>query len=222
MCSLRLYFIFVLFTLSQESILEKEDNDTSIDEESYDRLYFESKNDSFFSQDVSENNYEIQSDAATGGGIEEYNISKISDYLKELKEKNRKVKEQQEIEEALENNMTKRNSSVSLAFVFDSTGSMWDDLEQLKEGAGAIMTTMMERQLENPIYNYILVPFHDPGNNQKLIVLQLQLNNYKHLKLNKILNPAFGINYILRHLFLRNFSQWLLILIPKLYYLFKN
>ena len=54
------------------------------------------------------------------------------------------------------------HSGVSLAFVFDSTGSMWDDLVQVKIGAERIMATMLERP-DKPIYNYVLVPFHDPS-----------------------------------------------------------
>jgi hypothetical protein len=50
----------------------------------------------------------------------------------------------------------------TLAFVFDSTGSMWDDLVQVKMGAERIMAAMLERP-DKPIYNYVLVPFHDPG-----------------------------------------------------------
>ncbi|XP_068081375.1 hemicentin-1 isoform X2 [Anabrus simplex] len=50
---------------------------------------------------------------------------------------------------------------VSLAFVFDSTGSMYDDLRQVLNGTQAILKTMLEAQ-EKPIYNYVLVPFHDP------------------------------------------------------------
>lgn len=53
-------------------------------------------------------------------------------------------------------------SGVSLAFVFDATGSMWDDLVQVKTGAERIMATMLERP-DKPIHNYVLVPFHDPS-----------------------------------------------------------
>ena len=52
--------------------------------------------------------------------------------------------------------------SASLAFVFDTTGSMSDDLKQVIEGAGRILRTVLE-QFERPIHNYIFVPFHDPG-----------------------------------------------------------
>ena len=50
----------------------------------------------------------------------------------------------------------------SLTFVFDKTGSMYDDLVQVREGAKKIFATVME-QREKLIYNYVLVPFHDPG-----------------------------------------------------------
>ncbi|KAF1746889.1 hypothetical protein GCK72_023347 [Caenorhabditis remanei] len=49
----------------------------------------------------------------------------------------------------------------SLAFVFDITGSMFDDLVQVREGAAKIFKTVMA-QREKLIYNYIMVPFHDP------------------------------------------------------------
>lgn len=51
--------------------------------------------------------------------------------------------------------------AASLAFVFDITGSMMDDLRQVIEGAAKILTTTLARG-EKPLYNYVLVPFHDP------------------------------------------------------------
>lgn len=50
----------------------------------------------------------------------------------------------------------------SLAFVFDITGSMYDDLLQVIKGAQLILSETLTRQ-EKPLYNYVLVPFHDPG-----------------------------------------------------------
>lgn len=55
-----------------------------------------------------------------------------------------------------------RPDAVSLAFVFDSTGSMYRDLEQLKRGAAAILAAMLARP-DKPISDYVFVPFNDPG-----------------------------------------------------------
>jgi hypothetical protein len=65
-------------------------------------------------------------------------------------------------DEIYENEDEETHSGASLAFVFDSTGSMFDDLVQVKIGAERIMATMLERP-DKPIYNYVLVPFHDPS-----------------------------------------------------------
>uniref|UniRef100_F6ZIH2 Hemicentin-1 n=1 Tax=Ciona intestinalis TaxID=7719 RepID=F6ZIH2_CIOIN len=51
--------------------------------------------------------------------------------------------------------------SSSLAFVFDVTGSMWDDLKQVRGGAAQILETTRNRQ-EKPLFNYVLIPFADP------------------------------------------------------------
>jgi hypothetical protein len=50
----------------------------------------------------------------------------------------------------------------SLTFVFDRTGSMNDDLVQVRHGAKGIFDTVM-KQRKKLIYNYVLVLFHDPG-----------------------------------------------------------
>jgi len=58
------------------------------------------------------------------------------------------------------------SDAASLAFVFDTTGSMYDDLVQVIEGAAKILATTLAMK-DKPLFNYILVPFHDPGS-QKL------------------------------------------------------
>ena len=50
----------------------------------------------------------------------------------------------------------------SLAFVFDTTGSMTDDLVEAKNGASKILNTTLSLP-NKPLHNYILVPFNDPG-----------------------------------------------------------
>lgn len=52
--------------------------------------------------------------------------------------------------------------AASLVFVFDTTGSMYDDLIQVRAGAAKILSTTLERKVK-PLYNYVLIPFHDPG-----------------------------------------------------------
>ena len=63
--------------------------------------------------------------------------------------------------------------AASLAFVFDETGSMQDDLDQVKVGATEILATTLARR-EKPLYNYVLVPFKDPG---KLLLPQIYYYN---------------------------------------------
>ncbi|XP_063876640.1 hemicentin-1-like isoform X2 [Scylla paramamosain] len=51
--------------------------------------------------------------------------------------------------------------AATLAFVFDTTGSMSDDMQQVIVGAGEILNTVLEK-FDRPIHNYVFVPFHDP------------------------------------------------------------
>lgn len=50
----------------------------------------------------------------------------------------------------------------SLLIVFDATGSMHDDLEQLRAGAKEIVNELSVRE-DNPIFNYVLVVYRDPS-----------------------------------------------------------
>ncbi|XP_071821894.1 hemicentin-1-like isoform X3 [Apostichopus japonicus] len=51
--------------------------------------------------------------------------------------------------------------STSLTFVFDTTGSMHDDLMKVQDGATRILETTTSNA-DTPLYNFVLVPFHDP------------------------------------------------------------
>lgn len=54
------------------------------------------------------------------------------------------------------------NDRISLAFVFDRTGSMYDDLVQVRAGAARIFNSTIQNATSS-VKNYILVPFRDPG-----------------------------------------------------------
>lgn len=54
-------------------------------------------------------------------------------------------------------------SAISLAIVFDSTGSMGNDLKQVKTGARRILQRHMQRGEANYIKDFVLVKVHDPG-----------------------------------------------------------
>ncbi|XP_055376724.1 hemicentin-1-like [Condylostylus longicornis] len=56
----------------------------------------------------------------------------------------------------------------SLVMVFDGTGSMFDDLAQMIEAAELITKEFIASE-NNPIFNYIFVPFRDPYIGPKLV-----------------------------------------------------
>ncbi|XP_053681415.1 hemicentin-1-like [Anopheles nili] len=56
----------------------------------------------------------------------------------------------------------------SLVIVFDATGSMLDDLQQLRDAARLIIAEITQRD-SNPIFNYVFVPFRDPHVGPRLV-----------------------------------------------------
>ena len=53
-------------------------------------------------------------------------------------------------------------AGATLSFVIDITGSMFDDLLQVRNGVQNIFKAISEQQ-DVPVLNYALVTFHDPG-----------------------------------------------------------
>ncbi|OON16713.1 hypothetical protein X801_07463, partial [Opisthorchis viverrini] len=66
-------------------------------------------------------------------------------------------------------------SAISLAIVFDSTGSMGNDLKQVKIGARRILQRHMQRGEANYIKDFVLVKVHDPD--LYLVHLSIQCNH---------------------------------------------
>lgn len=62
----------------------------------------------------------------------------------------------------------------SLLIVFDATGSMHNDLEQLRAGAQEIVNELSARE-DNPIFNYVLVVYRDPSKFHVLSAAQVFL-----------------------------------------------
>ncbi|XP_073981216.1 hemicentin-1-like isoform X2 [Rhodnius prolixus] len=70
----------------------------------------------------------------------------VEDYLKD--------------EETYGDNSEEDKEGITLAFVFDTTGSMGPELRQVKEQAIKIANSMLDNPTR-PIYDYVFVPFHD-------------------------------------------------------------
>ena len=83
------------------------------------------------------------------------------------------------------------SGAASLAFVFDITGSMYDDLVQVIEGAAKILLTTLARR-EKPLYNYVLVPFHDPG--KKICYTQVMYSAHSLLIHHSVFSASAALN----------------------------
>lgn len=66
----------------------------------------------------------------------------------------------------------------SLVIVFDTTWSMDDDLQELRQGAAYIVKEMMRRETK-PIHNYVFVPFNDPCESRLVSRLSISPRGYQ-------------------------------------------
>ena len=66
---------------------------------------------------------------------------------------------------------TAREDQKSLLIIFDATRSMGPDLAQLSSAAQKIVNDLSKRK-DNPIFNYILVVFRDPGKSIYIVMMK--------------------------------------------------
>lgn len=60
------------------------------------------------------------------------------------------------------NVISEKDEKSSLTFVIDDTGSMWNDIQQVKMGVNDIFEAVLNSK-DSQIENYILITFNDPG-----------------------------------------------------------
>ncbi|VDO88118.1 unnamed protein product [Schistosoma margrebowiei] len=72
-------------------------------------------------------------------------------------------------------------SAISLAIVFDSTGSMGNDLKQVKIGSRRILQRHLQRGESNYIKDFVLVKVHDPGKLDNVYYKLLIIIDFKYL-----------------------------------------
>lgn len=85
-------------------------------------------------------------------------------------------------------------SGRSLLIVFDTTASMRDDLQELRQGAAYIVNELKKKE-KNPIYNFIFVPFHDPC--EYLWIFQEQQIKEKALSENSIYLKTMSLSLVM-------------------------